>query len=151
MRFSSKCDYALRVMLELAALSAVRPVSERRNCATTGELARRLKIPYKYLQHVIRALKSAGYVRTRLGEGGGVCLAKDPRRIRVGDIVMLIDGPISPMPCALPASKDDCRHARECVFAPMWSRVKEKIESVLDSVTIGALADKVKSVKMYHI
>lgn len=149
MKFSNKCDYALRVMLDLT-LSR----SSARDSATTRDIARRLKIPFKYLQHIIRALKSAGYIRTRAGENGGVYLAKNPVRITVGQIVRLIDGPVVPMSCVgggAVGKKNVCRVERECAFKPMWSEVKKNVDAALDAVTLGSLADGVKSVKMYHI
>lgn len=154
MKFSSRCDYALRVMLDLAVNRSPSRDS-RGKCATTEDIARRLKIPFKYLQHIIRVLKSEGYVATRLGEGGGVYLAKNPAHITVGQIVRLIDGPIVPMSCAVAAGKkNECRVIRECFFKPLWQEVKNKIDGTLDSATFGELADKhrkLSSARMYHI
>lgn len=79
MRLSRHTDYALRVLIHLAA------EPDRR--ASIAEIARAYGISENHLMKVVHMLGRAGFIRTVRGRGGGIALARAPEAIGVGDVV----------------------------------------------------------------
>ena len=57
-------------------------------------------IPKKFLEQILVALKSGGFVASKKGKGGGYALAQPPEKITIGSVIRAIEGPIAPLPCA---------------------------------------------------
>jgi Rrf2 family protein len=84
---STKADYALRAMAQLAADGADGPV-------TAPRLAEEQGIPVKFLHAVLTELKRARLVRSTRGPEGGFELARPAERISLADILRAVDGPL---------------------------------------------------------
>jgi Rrf2 family cysteine metabolism transcriptional repressor len=84
--FTSKVDYALRALLDLAAQSGDRPAQSR-------EIAARQHIPESYLHQLLVALRRAGLVRSVRGAAGGYILGREPRMLTAADVVQALHGP----------------------------------------------------------
>jgi Rrf2 family transcriptional regulator, nitric oxide-sensitive transcriptional repressor len=80
-RFS---DYALRVLI----LAAARP-DERH---LTADVSTAFGISRHHLVKVVNELRHLGYIETIRGRDGGFRLARDPARIRIGDVVRDTEG-----------------------------------------------------------
>lgn len=78
MRLSLHTDYALRVLMFLAA-------EERQ--ASVDEIARAYGISHNHLVKVARRLGELGLIDARRGRGGGISLAQAPDAINVGRVV----------------------------------------------------------------
>jgi Rrf2 family protein len=83
--FTSKVDYALRALLDLAAQPPGRPTQSR-------EIATRREIPESYLNQLLVVLRRAGLVRSLRGAAGGYVLGKEPRQITAADVVQALHG-----------------------------------------------------------
>ena len=83
--FTSKVEYALRAVVDLAA----RPGS---GATQSREIATRQGIPESYLDQLLSALRRAGLVRSIRGAAGGYTLAKPAHLITVGDVIRAFDG-----------------------------------------------------------
>jgi Rrf2 family protein len=79
---SKKTKYALKAMRHLAQSSHDRPV-------LIAELAAVEKIPKKFLEFILLALRKGGLLTSRIGKGGGYLLAHDPSEITIGSIVRI--------------------------------------------------------------
>ena len=88
MRISAKADYAVRAVIELAAVPPRRE-PQRREIATAQE------IPQNFLENILAELRRAGVVHTHRGPGGGSSLARAGGDITVGEILLAIDGPLA--------------------------------------------------------
>src|SRR5208283_2639606 len=95
MRISYKGDYAIKALVYLA--SQYNKYNEGRS--QIGEISKSQDIPLKFLEHILRILKNAGYVKSHRGTKGGYAIAKDPEQITLGEIIRLMDGPTSPIAC----------------------------------------------------
>lgn len=84
MKPSSKTEYALRTMLDLA-------LHRNETVSRVADIAQRQRIPSKFLAQILLGLKAGGLVTSRRGARGGYVLAKDPSSITVGDIVRLTE------------------------------------------------------------
>jgi Rrf2 family nitric oxide-sensitive transcriptional repressor len=78
MQLSLHSDYALRVLMALAA-------GDRQ--LSVDEIARRYGISRNHLAKVAQKLQTEGYVTTYRGRGGGMRLARPANEIVVGDVV----------------------------------------------------------------
>ena len=76
---SQTAEYALRAMTQLAV--------DAPNAGTTRDVAKRTQVPPAYLSKVLQHMRRAGLVTSRRGVGGGVKLARPPKRISLLEIV----------------------------------------------------------------
>ena len=124
MNISVKGEYALQAVFDLASQPPGHPVK-------IADIARRQKIPQKFLELILASLKQGGFVESRRGAEGGYLLAKGPESIRVGDVIRFIEGP-----------RDERTRARrnaESPFADMWQRVNRTVSEVLDQTSFADL------------
>jgi len=87
MHFSASVIYALRAMLLLARVYKLEIVSVK-------VITEREKIPSKFLEQLLRKLRSAGLVESHRGKDGGYTLALSPASINFLDIYQAIEGPL---------------------------------------------------------
>jgi len=86
MRVSSRVDYGVRALFDLALRYGQGPVQSR-------DIASRQDVPEAYLHQVLGALNRAGLVRSTRGPLGGHELAREPREISLWDVLLVLDGP----------------------------------------------------------
>lgn len=133
MKISTKGRYALRLIIELAKAPAGVPVRLR-------ELAEKQEISEKYSEQIISLLRRGGIVLAKRGTQGGYDLAKDPKKITVGEVLRLTEGDLSPVPC-LENNGEPCERKNSCATYMLWSKLKESIDNVVDNITIADLAE----------
>jgi Rrf2 family protein len=85
MRVSSRSDYGVRALFELALRSGQGPVHSR-------VIATRQEIPEAYLHQVLGALSRAGLIKSTRGPAGGHELTREPAEISLFDILVALDG-----------------------------------------------------------
>lgn len=85
MRLSRKTLFTLEAVLDVAYNARPDPVQSR-------DITARLGIPQRYLEQVLQQLVHAGVLKGVRGPRGGYTLARERRRITVGEIVRLVDG-----------------------------------------------------------
>ena len=154
MKLSTRGDYAVRALLELAA-------DGERECMPLGELAERTGIPPKYLEQILMRLRAARVVSAKRGAHGGYLLARPPGEVTVGEVVRVMDGPLAPSLCASQTAHAACPAYRcpseeSCVMRGLWLEVREAIAGILDHTTFGDLAVREREQRdvrraMYHI
>jgi len=93
MRLLASTDFALRVLMLLAAAPAGRPVSVEALASDLGGLSR------NHLHKVVQALAGLGVVRTVRGARGGVVLAVPPAELRLGVLVRWLEAGQAPVEC----------------------------------------------------
>ncbi|CAN5474316.1 hypothetical protein BH20CHL6_BH20CHL6_01190 [soil metagenome] len=133
--FSTRGEYGVRLMVELARHYGSGPVS-------LAEVAAHDELPRPYLEQLVMSLREAGLVASTRGARGGYQLTRDPAEIRMGAVVRALEGPIAPMVCA---SEDEthpeiCGRSGFCTVNLLWVRVRDAIGSALDSMTLADLA-----------
>src|SRR5437870_10820520 len=84
MNISVKSDYALRAVFDLASQPQGDPVK-------IADIARRQRIPQKFLELILASLKQGGFVESRRGAEGGYRLARAPENITVGQVLQFIE------------------------------------------------------------
>jgi Rrf2 family protein len=129
---SQKCEYGLRILLELTGRQGDGPVS-------VSEIAILQAIPQRFLELIIKELREAGVVSSRRGARGGYTLACDPQDLTVGRIVRLLDGSLNPMDCKSCGGDRRCAMHEECVFAELWQQAEATLGGLYDSVCFAEL------------
>jgi Rrf2 family cysteine metabolism transcriptional repressor len=83
-----------------------------------------------YLEQLVSPLRNAGLVRSIRGAYGGYKLAKAPQEITAGDVIRVLEGPISPVEF----DQEDDPAKRY-----LWLRIRDSISDVLDTTTLEDL------------
>ncbi|HXB31849.1 MAG TPA: Rrf2 family transcriptional regulator, partial [Puia sp.] len=89
---SKKTQYAFQALMYLAEKDNDEPV-------LIAEIAKKKKIPLKFLENILLELKNANILDSKKGKGGGYFFAKNPRDVPLATVMRLLDGPISLLPC----------------------------------------------------
>jgi Rrf2 family protein len=87
MRLSTKIRYAARTLAQLASTQTVAPIPAR-------QLAACQDISVKYLEHILGALRSAGFVRVVRGTCAGYELAQPADSFTLRDLLKSLEGPL---------------------------------------------------------
>jgi Rrf2 family transcriptional regulator, cysteine metabolism repressor len=134
MRFSTRSEYGIRVMVRLGRSYGLGPVA-------LAELAEQEGLPLSYLEQIAGLLRRAGLVSSRMGVKGGYALARQPEAISMADIVRSLEGSLAPVSCLAEGSgPDECTHAdTPCSAHAFWEQLQSTILSTLQSVTVADL------------
>lgn len=84
MKLSSRSQYAITAMLELA-------LHENQSPVTLFDISSKQKISLSYLEQLFANLRKHKLVRGRRGPGGGYVLARNPDDIAIADIIAAVD------------------------------------------------------------
>jgi Rrf2 family cysteine metabolism transcriptional repressor len=120
MKISTKGRYGLTIMMELAKVYGEGPLSLK-------SIATRHNLSEHYLEQLVAPLRNAGLITSIRGAYGGYRLTREPEHITVGEILRLMEGPISPF---------DFDEEEEPAKRYLWQRIRDSIAEVLDSVTL---------------
>ncbi len=128
-RLTKKLLFAIEAVLDIAYNAGTLPVQ-------SSEITRRQGIPRRYLEQVLQQLVRAGILAGVRGPRGGYRLARERRRITVGEIVRVVralDGGEDPL-----AESSGAELGRR-VVRPLWQELNAEVMSRLDGVTIEDL------------
>ncbi len=127
MNISVKGEYALHAVFDLALQKPDVPIK-------IADIARRQKIPQKFLELILSGLKQGGFVESRRGAEGGYLLARPAEFITAGEVLRYVEGQKS--------SRNGAKKADNSPFSGMWSRVDEAVSTVIDQTSFAELARK---------
>jgi len=138
--FTSKVEYALRAVVDLASHPSHGTIQSR-------EIAARQGIPESYLDQLLSALRRAGLVRSIRGAAGGYTLGKPANLITVGDVIRAFEGApvatdsIPTRSSGAPPLRGD--RGTDAAVTRVRQRVQEAVREVIEGTTIRDLvADK---------
>lgn len=110
-------------MMELATRFGEGPTSLK-------SIAEKHQLSEHYLEQLIAPLRNAGLVKSIRGAYGGYVLSRQPDEITSGDVIRVLEGPISPV---------DFTDEDDPAKRDLWIRIKNSIAEVLDSTTLASL------------
>ena len=134
MNLSKRGEYALRALIDLGIAAELGwPMLQ------TSQLAAKERLPIKFLEQIFTQLKAAGYVKSKRGKFGGYSLAKPMHRIRFGEVIRLVDGPLAPIRCVSQTAYERCTCPDEvhCGLRMLMLDVRNAIARILDRYTLG--------------
>lgn len=132
-RFSARGEYGIRMMMDLARHYGKGPQS-------LAEVAKNEGLPAPYLEQLVGKLRKAQLVASHHGAHGGYELTRPPAEITVGEVMRVLEGPISPYICATEGSPAEiCAREPFCTANLVWELVRESVARALDSLTLADL------------
>ena len=133
MRVSKRTDYALRALFTLVDHYGGQPIPIR-------ELARRNDVPKRFLEQIMLALKSQGWVDSVAGIRGGYVLARNPAKITMGEVVRHFDGILAPIDCVSVTGYQRCSQESVCRFRRVFLDARNYVAGVMDKSTLADVA-----------
>ncbi|MBE0008275.1 MULTISPECIES: RrF2 family transcriptional regulator [unclassified Arthrobacter] len=132
MQVTSRADYALRAVVEIARGEGA--------VTTRDNLASGQGIPAKFLEAILGELSRSGLLLSKRGAGGGYLLARSAEEISVADVLRAVDGPLagvrgeSPEDVIYPESSETLRQ--------VWIAVRVSLRLVLENTSIQDIVRK---------
>ncbi len=105
--------------------------------ATT--IAERIDAPPNYLGKLLRDMVRDGLVESQKGPGGGFRLARDPRKIRLLDVVESIEQITRWDGCFL--GFPECSEDKPCALHLRWKQLRDDYLEMLSATTIDDLVN----------
>ena len=133
MRLSKRTEYGLRAVVQLARL-------EPRAYVQSKDLAGAERLPNKFLESILLALRRGGFLESKVGSGGGYRLSRSPREIRVGELIRRLEGRLTVKEAAAePGEPSPGAVAVRLINDKLTSAT----DGVLDAMTLEQLMDVV--------
>lgn len=143
MKLSTKGRYGVKAMLDLALNASEGHIALK-------NIAERQNISEHYLEQLIATLRKAGLVKSIRGAQGGYTLAQPPSQITIGEILRALEGSLAPVDCVIEDEPYECEDATCCVTKNIWIKVRDKINEVVDSITLQDLVEDYKQLNSTH-
>ena len=134
LKLSRKTLLALEAVIDIAFNARPEPVQAK-------EITARQGVPQRYLEQVMQQLVRAGILKGVRGPRGGYRLAKERRRISVGDIVRAAElAEDETNEDALPRSELGAR-----IVTPFIQSLQEEVMARLEAITVEDLCQKARA------
>lgn len=131
MQLNLKTDYALRMLMALAATDEL---------VSIDWIAAKYGISRNHLAKVAQDLAAEGFVETVRGRSGGVRLARPPSQINVGEVVRKLESLDGFVACL--GGKPECVIDGICGLKPALGGALEAFLSHLDRFTLAQITGK---------
>jgi Rrf2 family protein len=131
---NKKTQYAIKALIFLAEQEQSTPV-------LIADIAKKKKIPLKFLENILLELKKEGILESKKGKGGGYFLKIPANKIPIADIIRKIDGPIAMLPCASLYFYERCKNCDEknCGLHDIMIEVRDANLKILENKTVADL------------
>jgi Rrf2 family nitric oxide-sensitive transcriptional repressor len=130
MQINLKTDYSLRLLLFVATHPG--------EVVSVGRVAEVFGISANHLTKVARSLANLGLVEMVRGRSGGLRLSCDPKRVRVGEVVRLIEG-TAPLVECFDAQTNGCVISPVCALKGALRKAQSAFFGVLDGYSLEDL------------
>ena len=134
MHISTKTEYALRALTELALANDDQPIS-------ITEICHRQKLPRKYVEQLFGKLKKSGLVKSLHGSQGGYSLNLPAGSISLQNIMEAVDESYLKKFCTDDHQKTHCL-GLPCGFHQLWDEIKNDLDSYFDSIKLDRIIAK---------
>ena len=146
MRLSKRTEYGLRAIVQLARLEP-RTYVQSKDLSSGQE-----KLPNKFLEAVLLALRRGGFLESKVGSGGGYRLSRHPRDISVGELIRRLEGRLT---VKEEISIGD-QSPGQIAFRLLNEKLTAALDEVLDAMTLEQLMEHINKAtaqqqEMYYI
>jgi len=135
MKLTSKGRYAVMAMADLASNQSSKPVS-------LVDISLRQNISLSYLEQLFSKLKSEKLVKSARGSYGGYLLDKNPKDIKILNIITAVDEEIKTLKCKRESKKGCNGKNTKCITHNLWDDLENHINSFFDKVNLEDLVQK---------
>lgn len=136
---SKRTKYGLKALIYLARQYRQGPV-------LIADLARDERIPKKFLETILLALKNNGILHSKKGKGGGYSLGRHPRAITFGQAIRVMEGPLAPVPCVSETSYatcSECDNELTCGIRIVMKDVRDAMAKILDGTSLEDALERI--------
>src|SRR5690606_22942906 len=132
---SKKAQYAFKALMYMAEKKDNQPV-------LIAEIAKKKKIPLKFLENILLELKKAGILDSKKGKGGGYFFKMSPKEVNMAKIMRLIDGPIAMLPCVSLYFYERCKNCdeKQCGLHDTMIQVRDVTLKLLEKKTVADIS-----------
>ena len=144
MILTRKSTYGLKALITLARRS-------EQGVILISELAREAKIPKKFLEAILLALKNGGVLRSKIGKGGGYTLAIPAQNLSIGRIIRILEGDYAPINCLSSTNNsrcDECSSELSCGIRLVMADVQQAMSSVFETVMLADVIERSEATKL---
>ena len=132
-KITTKEHYGVRLALRLAeTYYSENPVSLKQ----IGEIE---DISVKYLEQLIVPFKKAKWIESIRGREGGYLMKKDPNKITLKDVVLMLDEDLSIVDCLRKNPAYKCSQVDSCESKKAWEKVQHALETSMKNIKLSSL------------
>jgi Rrf2 family protein len=131
---SKKTQYAFQALSYMAQQKDNEPM-------LIAEIAKKKKIPLKFLENILLILRKDGILESKKGKGGGYYFKLKPKQVTLARVIRLLDGPIAPLSCVSLHFYERCKNCDEkhCGLHDMMVKVRDANLKILETKSIADL------------
>lgn len=137
MRITTWAEYGVICALHLARRVADNGASS--GPVTGRDIAARESLPADYVEQILLRLRRADVIRSVRGARGGYMLSRPAVNITIRDVIHASELETFNLHCVSHPIGDRCSASHTCSIRPVWLLLQQKIDHVLDSVTLADL------------
>ena len=130
MKLTTKGRYAVMAMADLAANQNGKPVS-------LNDISLRQNISLSYLEQLFSKLKNDKLVKSVRGSSGGYMLEKNPKEIRISNIIFAVDEQIKTLNCKRESKKGCNGKTIKCITHNLWDDLENHINNFFEKVSLN--------------
>ena len=132
MKLTTKGRYAVMAMADLASFQSDKPVS-------LNDISLRQNISLSYLEQLFAKLKNGKLVKSVRGPSGGYVLDKNPKEIKLSNIIFAVDEKVKTLNCKK-ASKKGCNGKNtKCITHNLWDDLEQHINTFFENKSLSDL------------
>ena len=132
MKLTTKGRYAVMAMADLAANQKLKPVS-------LNEISLRQNISLSYLEQLFSKLKNQKLVKSIRGSSGGYILEKNPKDIKISNIIFAVDEQVKTLNCKKESKKGCNGKTAKCITHNLWDDLERHINFFFENVSLNDL------------
>ena len=131
---SMKSQYAFKALTYLSEKFNEGPI-------LISDIAKKKKIPLKFLENILLELKKADILDSKKGKGGGYFLKTSPEKVKVATVIRLINGPIAMLPCVSLYFYERCKNCdqKHCGLHDLMIQVRDATLNIVENRTLKDL------------
>lgn len=132
---SKKTKYGIKALTYLARQENKTPVQ-------IAKISESENISLKFLESILLSLRKTGFLGSKKGKGGGYYLLREPKDIKMTEIMRVLEGPIAMVPCVslnFYEKCDDCPDENLCAIHELMLKVRDSTLSIFRNTTLADL------------
>ena len=132
MKLTTKGRYAVMAMADLAIYQNGKPVS-------LVDISLRQNISLSYLEQLFSKLKNEQLVKSVRGSSGGYVLEKNPKDIKLSNIIFAVDEQVRTLNCKKESKRGCNGRTTKCITHNLWDDLEQHINKFFDNVSLNDL------------
>ena len=132
MKLTTKGRYAVMAMADLASYQNGKPVS-------LNDISLRQNISLSYLEQLFSKLKNEKLVKSIRGPAGGYVLERNPKDIKISNIIFAVDEQVKTLNCKKESKKGCHGKTVKCITHNLWEDLEQHINHFFENVSLSDL------------